>query len=61
MKLYYGGFGRYQYYTVAKDHAEAIQNIQNTYNLQALPVTVQEINEVDGYEIVAKPKPKAKG
>lgn len=52
MKLYKGGYGQYQYYTVAEDTAGAIKNIQETYNMQALPVTAEEIDGIDGYNIV---------
>lgn len=52
MNLYYGGFGKYQYYTVAESNEEAVKQIQEQYNLKALPVTVKEINDIDGYKIV---------
>jgi hypothetical protein len=56
MKLFQGGYGRYKFYTVAKDEEEAIENIKIKHNLHALPVKAEPIDNIDGYEIVAKPK-----
>jgi hypothetical protein len=56
MKLFYGGYGKYKFYTVAKTEAEAIKNIKEKHNLQALPVTVEVIDDIDGFEIKAVAK-----
>lgn len=52
MKLYYGGFGDYNTFTVAKDTQSAIESIGEKINAPFLPVTVEEISEVDGFSIV---------
>lgn len=54
MQLYKGGYGQYQYYTVAEDEGSAIKNIQEKYNMLALPVTVELIDNIDGYSILPK-------
>ena len=51
LKLYYGGFGDYQVYTVAEDEKTAIDNIGKKINAPYLPITAEEISEVDGYKI----------
>ena len=51
LKLYYGGFGEYQVYTVAEDEKTAIDNIGKKINAPYLPITAEEISEVDGYNI----------
>ena len=52
LKLFRGGYGQYKYYIVAKDVSEAIKEIQEKYNMLALPVVAEEI-QIDGYNIVA--------
>lgn len=52
MKLYYGGFGDYKTFTVAPDNQSAIESIGKKINAPFLPVTVEEISEVDGFSIV---------
>lgn len=52
MKLYYGGFGDYKTFTVAEDEQKAIESIGKKINAPFLPVTVEEISEVDGFAIV---------
>lgn len=49
--LFYGGYGKYQFYTVATDANTAVKQIQEQYNMKHLPVTVKEINGIDGYTI----------
>lgn len=56
MKLYYGGFGDYEAFTVAENEQGAIDNIGKKINAPFLPVTVKEISEVDGCEIRAYDK-----
>lgn len=51
MKLYYGGFGDYKTFTVAEDTQSAIESIGKKINAPFLPVTVEEISEVDGFRI----------
>lgn len=51
MNLYYGGFGDYKTFTVAKDTQSAIESIGKKINAPFLPVTVEEISEVDGFSI----------
>lgn len=53
MKLFQGGYGKYKYFTVAKDSDEAAANIKEKYNLQALPVKAEPIDNIEGYEIIA--------
>ena len=52
MKLYYGGFGDYRVFAVAENEQEAIDVIGKKINAPFLPVTVEEISEVDGYSVV---------
>ena len=58
MNLYKGGFGMYQYYTVAEDVGMAIKQIQERNNMEHLPVTAELIDDIDGYKI--KPIESAK-
>jgi hypothetical protein len=59
-KLYYGGYGIHKFYTVAEDDESAVKNVQENNNMKHLPVTVEVIDNVDGFEI--KPvKPKKAG
>lgn len=51
MKLYYGGFGDYKTFTVAESEQKAIESIGKKISAPFLPVTVEEISEVDGYAI----------
>ena len=51
MKLYYGGFGDYRVFAVAENEQEAIDVIGKKINAPFLPVTVEEISEVDGYSV----------
>lgn len=53
MKLYRAGYASYMYYTVAKDEAEAIHNVQTKYNMHALPVVAESVDNIDGYSIIA--------
>lgn len=52
-KLWYGGYGKYNYYTVAEDKETALQQLRNQYNLHALPIDCKEIDNIDGHIIVA--------
>lgn len=52
-KLWYGGYGKYNYYTVAEDKGTALQQLRNQYNLHALPIDCKEIDNIDGYIVVA--------
>ena len=51
MKLYYGGFGDYKDYTVADCEESAIKQLGIKINAPFLPITAQEISEIDGYQI----------
>ena len=51
LKLYYGGFGDSFVFTVAENEASAITKIGEKINAPFLPITAQEIFEVDGYGI----------
>ena len=51
LKLYYGGFGDFFVFTVAENEASAITKIGEKINAPFLPITAQEISEVDGYAI----------
>jgi len=51
VKLYYGGFGDYQEFTVAEDEPDAIKKIGEKINAPFLPITVKEISEIDGFKI----------
>lgn len=53
MKLFYGGFGDYKTFAVAEDPQSAIESIGKKINAPFLPVTVEEISEVDGFSIQA--------
>lgn len=52
MNLYKGGYGQYQYYTVAEDLGMAIKQIQERYNMEHLPVTAEIIDNIEGFNIV---------
>lgn len=52
-KLWYGGYGKYNYYVVAEGKEEALEQIREKHNLRALPVDCKEIDNVDGYMIIA--------
>lgn len=60
MKLWQGGFGRFTFFTVAKNEKAAIENIKAKDGMASLPVTVEAVTEVDGFKIVAE-KVKAEG
>ena len=51
LKLYYGGFGDSFVFTAAENEASAINQIGKKINAPFLPITAQEISEVDGYAI----------
>ena len=51
LKLYYGGFGDSFVFTAAENEASAISQIGEKINAPFLPITAQEISEVDGYGI----------
>ena len=51
LKLYYGGFGDFFVFTVAENEASAITKIGEKINAPFLPITAQEISEVDGLRI----------
>ena len=51
LKLYYGGFGDSFVFTAAENEASAISQIGEKINASFLPITAQEISEVDGYAI----------
>ena len=51
LKLYYGGFGDSFAFTAAENEASAITKIGKKINAPFLPITAQEISEVDGYGI----------
>lgn len=53
MKLYYGGFGDHQDFTVAEDEQDAIDKIGKKISAPFLPITVKEISTVDGFNIHA--------
>ncbi len=53
MKLYYGGFGDYKEFVVADSEEEAILRVGIKINAPFLPITVEEISSVDGFEIRA--------
>ena len=51
LKLYYGGFGEYKEFVVADSEEQAILKVGIKLNAPFLPVTVEEISVVDGYQI----------
>lgn len=51
MKLYYGGCGPHQEFVVAEDADKASVAIGIKINAPFLPITVEEISEVDGFII----------
>ena len=51
LKLYYGGFGDSFVFTAAENEASAITKIGEKINAPFLPITAQEISEVDGHGI----------
>lgn len=51
-KLWYGGYGKYNYYVVAGDKDEALEALRDKYNMRALPVDCKEINNIDGHIII---------
>jgi len=51
LKLYYGGFGDSFVFTAAENEASAISQIGKKINAPFLPITAQEISEVDGLRI----------
>ena len=59
LKLYYGGFGDSFVFTVAENEASAIIQIGKKINAPFLPITAQEISEVDGYKIVPTCTPRS--
>ena len=56
LKLYYGGFGEYKEFVVADSEASAIKRIGEKINAPYLPITVEEISEVDGYTVAPNGK-----
>ena len=56
LKLYYGGFGDFFVFTVAEDKQSAIQNIGEKIHAPYLPITAEEISEVDGCAITPNGK-----
>ena len=53
MKLYYGGFGDYMVFAVAEDMQDAIGKIGEKITAPFLPITAEEISEIDGFTILA--------
>lgn len=53
MKLYYGGFGDYMVFVVAEDMQDAIGKIGEKITAPFLPITAEEISEIDGFSIRA--------
>ena len=53
MKLYYGGFGDYMVFAVAEDMQDAIGKIGEKITAPFLPITAEEISEIDGFTIQA--------
>lgn len=53
MKLYYGGCGQHEIFTVSEDMAGAVRNIGIKLNAPYLPITATLIDSVDGYAIQA--------
>lgn len=51
MKLYYGGFADYKEFVVADSEEQAIFKVGIKVNAPFLPITVEEIAEVDGFKI----------
>ena len=54
LKLYHGGFGRYEDFTAAENEEEAVKNIAEKLSIQMLPVEAKEI-KLEGFEITVKP------
>ena len=52
LKLYYGGFGEYKEFVVADSEEQAVLKVGIKLNAPFLPVTVEEISVVDGYQII---------
>ena len=52
-KLWYGGYGKYNYYVVADGKEKALEELKSKYNLRALPIDCREIDNVDGHIIIA--------
>lgn len=50
--LYYGGYGKYQYYTVAETEQEANKNLTQKPGLKALPISCKKIDMIDGHLIL---------
>ena len=55
MKLYYGGFGNYMEFVVADSEEQAILKIGIKINAPFLPITANEIGNIDGYDIRPMP------
>lgn len=53
MKLWQGGFGDFKTYTVAEDLGQALENIRNKLNMNALPVVAELVDNIEGYTIQA--------
>ena len=51
LKLYYGGFGDYKAFAVAESDQAAVEQVGKKINAPFLPVTVEEISEIDGFQI----------
>lgn len=51
-KLWYGGYGKYNYYVVAEDKEQALEVLRDKYNMRALPVDCVEINNIDDHIII---------
>ena len=51
MKLYYGGFSDYKEFVVADSEEQAIFKIGVKLNTPFLPITAEEIQNIDGYQI----------
>lgn len=51
MKLFYGGYGDYAYFTAARNKAEAIENIKRLPGMAWLPVEAKQLRMVEGYRI----------
>lgn len=54
VKLYYGGYGDYKVFAVAENNEGAVKRIGEIINAPFLPVTAEEISEVDGYCVSAQ-------
>ena len=53
LKLFKAGYAELQHLVVAESLSDAVNIVGNNYNINYLPLVAEQIDNIDGYNIVA--------